>query len=94
MFGNKTNTTTSPATNTDSTTPKKPSGGVTYDLCRRVMKDGKEKLENVGRVFIRDSGTGGVVFSRDGEEFPILARKAKPSAPKQEAAPAPAAEAA
>ncbi len=97
MFGPKTSSTT-PATSTHSTTAGKSSNGVTYDLCRRVTKDGKEKLENIGRVYIRSNGTGGVAFVKNGdgteEQFPIFAKKAKPQTPKQDAAPAPAAVAA
>ena len=80
----QTSTTTQPAT-------KAKVEGTTYDLCKKVMVDGVEKLKKVGAVFIRASGNGGVAFVTDDDgkkyELPIFARSKRPQGPKQSAAP-------
>ena len=74
------------------------SKGVAYDLCRKVVQaDGTEKLKNVGTVFIRTNGSGGVawIVEEDGKkhELAIFARKEREGAraPRTPAAPATAA---
>ena len=67
--------------------------GTTYDLCKRVKQaDGTEKLQRIGNVFIRGSGTGGVVFLTDDDgskyELPVFAKSKRKEGPTQPAAPA------
>jgi len=73
--------------------------GTTYDVCKKVKQaDGTEKLQRIGNVFIRASGTGGVVFLTDDDgtkyELPVFAKSRRQAGPKQEPAPQPEASAA
>ena len=73
---------------------KQSAKGTTYDLCKKVkQEDGTEKLQRIGNVFIRASGTGGVAFITEADgtkyELPIFAKSKRPQGPKQDAAPQP-----
>ena len=85
MFGNNKKQGSNPSTTAAKPT-KQP--GTSYDLCRKVkQEDGSEKLQRIGNVFIRASGTGGVAFitEEDGtkHELPIFARSKRSEARKQ-----------
>jgi hypothetical protein len=82
MIGaNKKNTNRNTQTPAATKEPGKVSG-TTYDLCRKVKQaNGTEKLQRIGKVFIRASGTGGVVFLTDDDgtkyELPVFAKSRK-----------------
>ena len=93
----KQQTSTTPAAPAATKEPGKASG-TTFDLCRKVkLEDGTEKLQRIGAVFIRTSGTGGVAYLTDEDgkkyELPIFARSKRPN-PKPSEAPQPEAVAA
>ena len=89
MIGTATKQTSTPAAPAATKEPGKVNG-TTFDLCKKVkQEDGTEKLQRIGAVFIRASGTGGVVFltGDDGKkhELPIFARSKRPTAKAAEA---------
>jgi hypothetical protein len=84
---------TSPTTRNEPKTVKEPGKvtGTTYDLCKKVKQaDGSEKLQRIGNVFIRASGSGGVAYLTDDDgtkyELPIFAKSKRREGPKQAAA--------
>ena len=59
-------TTKQNSSSTQTPAVKQSAKGTTYDLCKKVkQEDGTEKLQRIGNVFIRASGTGGVAFLTD-----------------------------
>jgi hypothetical protein len=74
MFGSAPKSSPSPSPSLS----QKPSGTI-YDLVRVTELDGKKAFQNLGTVFIRGNGTGGVLYTKgdDGQklELAIFARK-------------------
>ena len=69
---------------TDKTPAEKPSG-TSYDLVRvTVGEGGKKTFTNVGTVFIRSNGTGGVLYTKDdsGQKLELAIFAKKPRATK------------
>lgn len=66
--------------------------GRTYNIkTQEVGSDGHKKWRMLGRVFVRDDGTGGAVYVGEGEEQKMLAlfpRDEKPRARGSSGAPA------
>ena len=83
---NGSNTSDGTTYNGPAPTPVQPGrkvNGTSYDVCIKVKQDdGTEKTKRIGTLFIRSSGTGGVIFVTDPgdgtkHEMAIFPRKPK-----------------
>jgi len=86
MFGSA--KTQAPQSNTTPSTSPAPAAngagkpnGTTYDLCKvEQQADGTKKFTNLGTVFIRANGTGGVAYVKDdsGQKLELAIFKRRP----------------
>lgn len=85
MFGSAKKQTPESTTTTTAATPASNGdgnkSGTSYDVCRvTVHEDGTKKFTNVGTVFIRNNGTGGVLYTKDdsGQKLELAIFKRRP----------------